>query len=855
MYDDLFDKDEPTTRGGMMGLTNCKGCGLWKGEQFVVEGSGPKQSNVMIVGESPGKLEVHESLSHEPFIGESGGILNWALKEVGLIKYEYDRENKVYITNAVKCHPGDTTISQEHKKKCRKWIASEIKSVKPKLVLVLGGHALHTLSGDYQASIEKMRGFWYWSKEFKVHYFPTIHPAVVLRSWQATSSFLSDIENFAVGVKLGSAPTQKLGSNYKLLETIEDVRSFFSEAYLKKNVAWDLETTNLEYWNPDESIICSSLSYEGGSAVTIPFRLPGEHYKNFWPSQVHQDYVFMLLSRFLENKNIKKCGQNIKFDINWMRKYGVTVRGVDWDTMQAHHLIDENTPSNLTYLTSYYKLGFPRYEGELDKHIVKEGKKKTYKYIPLDELSTYACADADATFRIAELQRKMLSPKQKRLYYNVSTPLSKVAGLMEYNGILIDVNRIEELELEYEKNIIVENKKLSKIAKKESINVQSSPQMQELLFGSEPGSLKLKGVMKTKSGAWGTGKEVFEFLRRNYAKNKRVLKVLNLITEIRRMRKMKSTYLTGFKNIVGPGNRVHTSYITTGTVTGRLSSQHPALQNIPRDETFRKLFIAADDAWLITADYSQIEARMIAWLAREIGLIKKFADPEFDPHSYNSSIVRDKPIEEVTSEERSYDKAVTFGINYGRSIKSISDTYDIPYEFVENFVNAYFEEFSQIYKWRNAMIVKSQTEPYVLENNSGRKRRFFAYEWILSSEFEEVAALRQSIGESNFVVERIIGNMERQAMNFPIQSYSSDLLVMAKDRILKAIKAEGIDMQFRLSVHDEIVFEVSEKDKEKGLQIVNEQMPFSLSMTNGKTKEVVKMDFPIGYSIKRHWSK
>jgi DNA polymerase-1 len=438
--------------------------------------------------------------------------------------------------------------------------------------------------------------------------------------------------------------------------------------------------------------------------------------------------------------------------------------------------------------------------------------------------------------------------------------MSKSAASMEWSGVLIDVARIKDMEKEYDKKIAEVNTRLSALVKMEYFNVNSAPQMQKVLFGKEKGCLnlsehkKLKGKLKrTKKGNLSTDKDTFELIRR-IVTGKRVLKVLDLIQEVRTMRKMRSTYLTGFRKIVDPNNRVHTSYLTTGTVTGRYASEGPNLQNIPRDPIFRSLFIAGPGRKMIPADYSQIEARLIAWLANEVKYIEKFADPKFDPHYFNSSIVRKKPMEDVTKEERSYDKAVTFGLNYGRSNRSIAETYDLPQEFVDNFVREYFKGLPRIKRWRDKQIsiskIRRENGSYYLQSNVGRRRHFFAYEWMFSEEMQAVKRRKRSIGDFNeFSLDFLTGTMERQAINFPIQSYASDLLSKATAKVRKRLKKDKLDAFLVLSVHDMIAIDGSEQDIEKAAKILDEEMPFTKSRGGGK----LKLHFPADYEITDHW--
>lgn len=837
-----------------MKITDCQRCPLWSGSGHCISGTGTTKSGIVVIAESPGRLEVHQETEDIPLIGESGAIFNWATNKAGLTK-SGRRDSAFYLTNAVKCFPSttsDTTNPVEVKvdliKGCRHWLVKELKHIKPKLILTMGGPALKSVSGNYSNNIEAARGFWYWSSEFNCYYLPTIHPASVLRSWGKTSSFCKDIERFTSAVKTG-VPKPQVGKKYTVLKKLSQVETLFK--FLKKTgrVAWDVEATSTEFWDPKVELLGIGFCWREGSAAYVP--VVGEDCCQIWTDSESRR-IFTLFKEFFEDRNVLKDGQNTKFDINWMRRHDIKVRGVDWDTMQYHHLLDENTPANLTYMTTYYDLNFPPYESEIKPYIKKENDKKTYRHVPTDLLGKYCCADCDAVFRISKIQRGAKYKQFQELYYDLGVSSSRFAAEIEWNGVLIDVERITELENEYQKQIDVKNKELSDLLKRKNFNVKSNPQMQDVLYGEGPTSLNLKVVFKTKKGNPSTDATAFERLRRNYANRKKVIKVLKLISEVRTMRTMKSTYLTGFLKLVDSANRVHTSYLTAGPVTGRLASVSPNLQNIPRNPIFRSLFIAAAGRKFTAADYSQIEARMLAWLAIEEILIKKFGEPDFDPHYYNSSVVRRKSIDQVTKEERSTDKAVTFGMNYGRSAKSISEEYDLPLKFVEDFISSYFREFKKISKWRELQVQTAKEKGY-LANNDGRYRRFDAFDWIYGSEMEEVTRLRKDIGESNWLLSGIIGNMSRQAINFPIQSHSWAIMVRATKRVLNRIKKEGLDAKLVLTVHDMLGTDSKNEDTPALEIILKEEMPVIRKRRNKRTGEVLQMCFGIDYEVAQCW--
>jgi DNA polymerase-1 len=713
----------------------------------------------------------------------------------------------------------------------------------------MGKHALHTMSRDYQSSIEKKRGFWYYSEEFDLWYYPTPHPANIIRNPGNTSAFYRDIERFTYAAKNG-VPKQELPlKGYEVVTDHERAIKVLKFLNKQDRLAWDFETSSLRFYDDDEEVLGIGFCWKPGRAVYIP--LLDEGMKRLWPRR-QEESIWKGIKKVLENRSIVKDGANTKFDINWARAYDITVHRVGHDVMQFHHLIDENTPANLTYLTTYYDLYFPKYDEEIKPFLRNHNGELTYRFVPIDVLGPYCCADVDATFRIANIQQKIGTKRQFRIYDELSREMSKFTGDMEWNGVLIDVDRIEEMEGKYQEKIDDENKILSAMLKRENFNVNSPPQMQEVLFSDKPGCLNLKGQVKTKTGKWGTGKDTFELLRRKYGNRKRVIRVLGKIDEIRKMRKMKSTYLTGFLKLIDDLNRIHTSYLTTGTVTGRSSSEGPNLQNIPRDPIFRSLFISGPGRKFIAADYSQIEYRMMAWLAAQLNLINKFKDPKFDIHYFNSSFVRGKPIEEIDKEERSFDKAVTFGINYDRSAKAIAETYDLDLNYVQNFINEYWRLYPSMKKWRELQVRLSKRDRY-LENKEGRRRNFMAYEWIYSDEMDDVVGMRELVGEDNWLLNSILGGIRRQAINYKIQSYASDVLTRATGRVRKRIIEEGLDAKLVLTVHDMIGLDVADGDVEAVCRILDEEMTVRMTKKGKRSGKTISMLFPVDYDIEDHW--
>ena len=877
-------------------MSKCKKCkfggDLQDGSTKFVPGKGNKSADIMVVSDYPDKLG---SYLHEPFVDESASAVDWMMFDAGLIERnvskhqslnKWKRNGKrykgIYYTTAFKCFPSvgkyltPTNISGYERNACRKHhFRQEVRAVRPKYILTIGSEALKMVRNDHQANANTDRGFWEYNEEFDCMVFPMPTHFSLTSAWEVTSSLQREIKQFTRDIKEG-LPKYKLGDNYGTLKTMTSVVKFFKFLKKRKRVAFDFETSSLRHWDMNEEPLGLAFCWKKGSARYIPFTKGGEEGRApIWNTKDRLK-VNELIKDFFENTpHIKKDGQNMKFDINWLHHMGIhNASGFDWDTMQTHHLIDENTPSNLTYLTCYYALHFPHYDREIEPYIRWKGsdkdktREKAYEFIPLPIISTYGCADVDAVWRIRTIQQKHFSERQEKLYRNVSVPLSIFTRSIERKGVRVNIEEIDKLEGQYQKKIDKKRAALSAYVNEEDFNCNSNPQMQKLLFDK----LGLWSPYKTKSGMPSTDAGAFERMERSQGKKVisvgggkkvKVKTLFNKIIELRTMGKMKSTYLTGMRLIADDNARIHTSYLTTGTVTGRSSSRDPNLQNIPRDPIFRSLFIAGPGRTLIPADYSQIEARLLPFLAKEVKYVKQFSLPGFDPHSYNSASYRNKELEDVTKEERSHDKAITFGINYGRSNKSIAEEYQLPPHEVDEKVESYWAANPRMAQWRQDRILESQNKlkscagrtDYYVQNALGRRRHFSIYKWIDQPEIAAVIALRNLQDErevsSTYRLIGLRGNAERQSINFDIQSYASDILTMASYRVYKRCRKEGIDAFLVLTVHDMIALDALKEHADQAMKIIQEEMPITKAfMWKG---EKVSLHFPVDAEFTPHW--
>jgi len=858
-------------------MSKCKKCKfggvLQNGETKFVPGKGNPNADIMVIADYPDKLG---SYKHEPFIDEAAAAIDWMMFDAGLIprtvskssttntwRRNDKRYKTIYYTTALKCFPSvgkylsASNISGDERNACRyHHLRTEIRTIKPKYILTIGNVALQMVRNDHAANANSCRGFWEYNKEFDCYVFPIPTHFSLTSAWEVTSAIHREIKQFTRDVKEG-IPKYKLGDNYGTLTTMKSVRKFFKFLKKRKRVAFDFETSSLRYWDMNERPLGLAFCWKKGSARYIPFVRTRENV----------DDEFTSVWTFEEEQELRKLIKEFFEGIH-------NASGFDWDTMQFHHLIDENTPSNLTYLTCYYNLRFPHYEATIKPYIRWKGKdkdktrEKDYSGIPMPIISTYGCADVDAVWRIRTIQQKYAEERQRKIYYNISTPLSIFTRSIERKGVRINIEQIDKLEGQYQKKIDKKRKQLAVYVNEKDFNVNSNPQMQKLLFDK----LGLYSPFRTKSGKPSTGADAFERIERTQGNkvlpvgNGKKIKVKTLfkkIIELRTMGKMKSTYLTGMRLLADENARIHTSYLTNGTVTGRSSSRDPNLQNIPRDPVFRSLFIAGPNRFLIPADYSQIEARLLPFLAHETKYVLKFQEEGFDPHTYNSATVRGKEMKDVTKEERSHDKAVTFGINYGRSAKSIADEYELDLKEVQRIMDGFFEGNPKVSKWRDNRVFESRNElkscadrrDFYVENPLGRRRHFSIYKWIDQPELLAVTTVRKLQVEdevnSTYALVGIRGNAERQAINFPIQSYASDILTMASYRVYKRCRREKIDAFLVLTVHDMIALDTHKSCSKQALRIIHEEMPITKSYKeNGKK---ISLHFPADAELTPHW--
>ena len=495
-----------------------------------------------------------------------------------------------------------------------------------------------------------------------------------------------------------------------------------------------------------------------------------------------------------ENENSLKVGQNIKYDMIVLQNYGATVKGPLFDTMIAHYVLQPELRHGMDYLAEIYL----HYQTiHIDELIGPKGKnQKNMRDLDPKDVYLYACEDADVTLKLKNVLEKELKENDaERLFYDIEMPLVPVLVNIERNGVLLDTEALKQSSAHFTAQMEQIEKEIYELAG-ETFNIASPKQVGEVLFD------KLKIVekaKKTKSGQYVTSEVVLESLRHKHP-------VVEKILEHRGLKKLLGTYIDALPQLINPRTgRVHTSFNQTVTATGRLSSSNPNLQNIPiRDENgkeIRKAFIPDEGCLFFSADYSQIELRIMAHLSEDKNMIDAFLS-NHDIHAATAAKVYKIDLKDVGSDMRRKAKTANFGIIYGISVFGLAERMNVDRKEAKELIDGYFETYPGVKAYMDKSIQVAQEKGYV-ETIFHRKR------------------FLPDINSRNAVVR---GYAERNAINAPIQGSAADIIKVAMARIYQRFQTEGIQAKMILQVHDELNFSVPVNEKERVEEIVIEEM-------------------------------
>lgn len=570
--------------------------------------------------------------------------------------------------------------------------------------------------------------------------------------------------------------------SYHLVEEEKEILELISTLSNQESCCFDTETTGLD---PIVSeLVGMSFAFKEGEAYYVPVPTDFDEAKK----------LIDKFRPFFENEKILKIGQNIKYDIIVLKKYDIHVRGKLFDTMIAHYLINPELRHNMDYMAETYL----KYRTiHIDELIGAKGKNQlNMRSLRPDQISDYACEDADVTLKLKSILEKAIEKQDlSKLFYEIELPLIYVLADMEFIGVRLDTVALAE----YSKTLTIELQNIeSEIYKlgETEFNINSAKQVGEVLFD------KLKIVdkpKKTKTGQYVTSEETLESIKDTHP-------IVNKILEYRGLKKLLSTYIDALPLLVDPKDgKIHTSFNQTVTATGRLSSTNPNLQNIPiRDaqgREIRKSFIADEGCLFFSADYSQIELRIMAHLSQDPSMVEAFNSGE-DIHVATAAKIYKLKIDEVTSDMRRKAKTANFGIIYGISVFGLAERLTIPRGEAKELIDGYFETYPKVKEYMDKCITDAREKTYV-ETVFGRKRYL------------------PDINSRNATVR---GYAERNAINAPIQGSAADIIKVAMNNIFKRFEEENIKSKMILQVHDELNFNVLENELDKVQKIVIEEM-------------------------------
>lgn len=578
-------------------------------------------------------------------------------------------------------------------------------------------------------------------------------------------------------------------SSYHLVTRPEERKELLEILMKQKSVCFDTETDRLDALHAN--MVGMSFCYKEREAFYVATPT------NFEDTQK----IVEEFRPFFESKSIEKIAHNIKYDIKVINRYGVKVNAPTFDTMIAHYLINADSKQSMDFLAEFYLNYKPV---SIETLIGKKGKnQKSMADLAPEEISDYACEDADITFQLKQIFEPEIQKEHlKKLFFEMEMPLVEVLKDMEREGISIDSEGLLKYSEELGKTLDELEVSITNEAGME-FNIDSPKQLGDVLFEHLKISAKAK---KTKTGQYATGEDILQKLVH-------VHPIIPMILDYRQLRKLKNTYVDPLPTLMDEvDGRIHTNYMQAVAATGRLSSNNPNLQNIPirseKGKEIRKSFISRGNGFkLMAADYSQIELRIIAALSEDENMINAFKSGQ-DIHAATAAKVFNVPLDEVTRDQRSSAKAVNFGIIYGQSAFGLAQNLNISRTEAKQIIDSYFEQYPTIKGYMDGAVAKARENGYV--ETIMQRRRYLA-----------------DINSANAIVR---GFAERNAVNAPIQGSAADVIKLAMIRVHNAMNATDLKSKMLLQVHDELVFDVHESEIDIMKELVKREMEAAVEL-------------------------
>lgn len=596
-------------------------------------------------------------------------------------------------------------------------------------------------------------------------------------------------EDTEVQKKTNLRGLNSVAHTYKLVENEKEMRALSQKFLSAKTLSLDTETTGTDAMTAE--LVGLSFAVEEFEAYYIP--VP--------PEREEAQKIVDIFKPAYENPSSLKTGQNIKYDMLVLARYGVDIKGKMFDTMVAHYVLQPELPHNMDALAEQY-LGYSTIK--IEELIGPKGKKqKNMRDLPPGDVYEYACEDADVTLRLKNaLHDELVRNDAIQLFEEVEMPLVRVLAAMELTGVRIDTETLRETSELFTLRMNKLEEEVFALAG-ESFNLSSPKQVGEILFDK----LKIdERAKRTKTGQYVTSEEVLEKLRPRH-------EIVDRILNYRGLKKLTSTYVDSLPTLINPSTgKIHTSFNQTVTSTGRLSSSNPNLQNIPvrgdDGKEIRKAFIPEPGCTFFSADYSQIELRIMAHLSGDKHMIEAFLEGD-DIHASTAAKIYHKPIGDVTRDERRKAKTANFGIIYGISVFGLAERLNVPRSEARELIDGYFATYPRVREYMDESIERARRQGYI--ETLLRRRRYLP-----------------DINSRNAIVR---GYAERNAINAPIQGSAADIIKIAMVRIYNRFISENLRSTMMLQVHDELNFSVVPEEREIVEQIVIHEMENAYSLS------------------------
>ena len=658
-------------------------------------------------------------------------------------------------------------------------------------------HGIATLNRqepDWAALLPQFQqlGFKTWSKEAEKHLTPNdlFYPPI-------------SQETLLPNPKPALAPINK---HYQTINTEALLQTLLTRLSTAQCIALDTETTSLDMMQAH--LVGISIAFGAGEAVYIPLAHTST------TQQLPIAHVLNALKPYLENPKLGKIGQNLKYDQHVFYNHGLILQGIVGDSMLASYIIESHLKHGLDDLAQRW-LGLTTIKYE---DLCGKGKKQiSFAQVPIEQATEYACQDADFSWRIEEHLRHMMNDKQLAMYQQMELPLSQVLFEMENVGVKINCTELANQSHELGQQLHILQDQVYNLAG-QTFNLSSPKQLQDILFNQM--GLPTKGIKKTSTGGYSTDESVLEKLALDYP-------LPQLLLQHRSLAKLKSTYTDKLPEMINPKTqRVHTTYAQAVAITGRLASNHPNLQNIPirtpEGRRVRRAFVADSNHIVLSADYSQIELRIMAHLSEDPTLIESFNNNE-DVHRRTAAEVFGVSTEHISPEQRRYAKTINFGLIYGMSHYGLAKALGIDNTSAELFIQRYFDRYRGVAEYMQKMREQAQQQGYV-ETLFGRR--------LYLPDIHGKATQRASA--------------ERAAINAPMQGTASDLIKLAMLATRNFLQREHLQSKLIMQVHDELVLEVSQDE----CALIQQQLPQIMASVG---KDVLAVPLIAEVGIGNNW--